>query len=212
MDYRHICTAGMISHHDLLTVHEALEAGDTSPSIRVVFFRHLILEIANIADLSAISGQLYKEHPELGSLYQDARREFDFCKYLRNIYVGHFVPELTEKLFEWQPYANALLGSIESNRQFGISWFALETAINTYADPKDGHKIFPTDTDLNYPPDQTRFFNFLGDSALKAIKYSALLVETTRTYISVPDLDAQMLELAKIAGDTDFIKLTKKKR
>ena len=52
------------------------------------------------------------------------------------------MPELTEKTLEWQPFANAFLGSTKLKEQFVVSWFALETAINTYADLETGHKIF----------------------------------------------------------------------
>lgn len=49
MNYQHICTAGMVAHHDMLTAHEALEAGPTSIHMRLVLMRHLTMEIANVA-------------------------------------------------------------------------------------------------------------------------------------------------------------------
>ena len=54
--------------------------------------------------------------------------------------------------------------------------FALETAINTYADPVTGHKLSISDTDLNYPPDHTRFLNFLGDTVLGSMAYITQLI------------------------------------
>ncbi|XSC43789.1 hypothetical protein ACF1BQ_039235 [Bradyrhizobium sp. RDT10] len=157
MNHRHLCTASMIAHHDLLAAHEALEVGPASPNMRLVLLRHLIMEIANVADLAAISGALYKDHRDLGELHRPIREALEFFKYLRNVYVGHFVPDLTDKTFEWVPQTNALLGSIDPNEQLVVSWFALETAINTYSDPETGHKIFDSETDVNYPRDRTRF-------------------------------------------------------
>jgi hypothetical protein len=46
---------------------------------------------------------------------------------------------------------------------------ALETAINTYTDAKSGHKIFNSETDLNYPPDRMRFWLLWGPSMCKDV-------------------------------------------
>lgn len=202
----------MVAHHDLLTAHETLKAGPASMNMRLVLLRHLIIEIGNVADLAAIAGALYKDHNELSDLHRPIRKALEFFKYLRNVYVGHFVPDLTDKTFEWMPQTNALLGSTEPNKQWIVSWFALETAINTYADPVTGHKIFDSDTDLNYPPDHTRFLNFLGDTVLGSIAYITQLITVTRLYIDVPDQQGDMLKLAVAAGQTDFAVLTKGKR
>ena len=92
------------------------------------------------------------------------------------------------------------------------SWFALESAINTYADPDTGHKIFVSDTDLNYPPDQRRFLNYLGETALGALAYVSRLIQISRTNFETPDVQKDMIKLAMIAGQTDFSVLTKGKR
>jgi hypothetical protein len=212
MNYRHICIGGMIAHHGLSTAHEALEAGPTSVSMRLVLMRHLIMEIANVADLAAISAALYKDNPDLGELHKPIRKSLEFFKYLRNVYVGHFVPDLSDKTFEWIPYTNALLGSTDINARFGVSWFALETAINTYSDPETGHKIFDSETDLNYPPDHTRFLNYLGDTVLQSITYVERLTAVTRSNVHIPDLQENMLQMALNAGQTEFSILTKGKR
>jgi hypothetical protein len=211
MDYRHICTAGMVAHHDLLTTHQALQAGPESVYMRLVLIRHVIVEIANIADLAAMSGAVYKDNPDLSELHGPIRKRLEFFKYLRNIYIGHFVPDLTEKTFEWVPQTNALLGSADIKQQSVVSWFALETAINTYADPETGHKIFDSETDLNYPPDRTRFLNFLGDTVLGSIAYVTRLIAVTRAYVDIPDSYKNMLQLAVTAGQTEFAVLTKGK-
>jgi hypothetical protein len=212
MNYRHICTAGMVAHHGLKTAHEALELGVESSSMRLLLMRHIMMEIANVADLASISGGLYKEQPDLSELHKPVKKALEFFKYIRNVYIGHFVPDLTDKTFEWQPFTNTLVGSDDHDKQLVASWFALETAINTYADPDTGHKIFESDTDLNYPPDRTRFLSYLGETAVGALAYVALLIQISRTKFETPDVHADMLELAKIAGQTDFSVLTKGKR
>lgn len=168
-------------------------------NMRLLLMRHLIIEVANVADLAAISGGLYKNHPGLSDLHRPIRKALEFFKYLRNVYVGHFVPDLTDKTFEWIPQTNGLLGSTELTRQWIVSWFALETAVNTYADPDIGHKIFDSDTDLSYPPDYTRFLNFVGATA-----YVTRLITSARSHIDVPDLNEKMFELAAAAAQTNF--------
>jgi hypothetical protein len=170
------------------------------------------MEIANIADLAAISGALYKDSPDLGELHKPIRKALEFFKYLRNVYVGHFVPDLADKTFEWIPQTDALLGGTDQNKQFLVSWFALETAINTFSDPETGHKIFDSETDLNYPPDHSRFLDFLGETVLGSITYVTRLITVTRSYVDIPDLKENMIELAMAAGQTEFSILTKGKR
>lgn len=212
MDYRHICTAGMVTRHDLITAHEALESGPESLSMRMVLLRHIMLEIANVADISIISRGLFQLHPELGSLHQPIAKSLEFFKYLRNKYIGHFVPELTDKAFEWLPFSYHLIGSEKTTDQGAISWFALETAINTYTDAETKHRIFDGDIDLNYPPDCVRFLNYLGETAIHSIAFISHLIEVTRDYLEVPDMEREGLELAMKAGGTEFSYLAKGKR
>lgn len=120
-------------------------------------------------------------------------------------------PELVDKTFEWLPQSYGLLGSPDADSQVVLSWFTLETAINTYADPK-GHKIFESDTDLNYPPDRQRFLNFLGETVLGSLAYLAKLIAVSRDNIEVPDLEANLFPLAMAAGETDFAYLKKRTR
>lgn len=178
-------------------------------SLQMVLLRHIMLEIANVADIVGASRSLYKDHPDLGELHQPIGKALEFFKYLRNKYVGHFVADLTDKTFEWQPFAWHLLGSSEVKDQGVVSWFALETAINTYVDAETNHRIFDGDTDLNYPPDRTRFLNYLGETALGSLAYLKRLIELTSQYVEKPDMEKEGLQLAMQAGLTDFSYLTK---
>jgi hypothetical protein len=221
MDYRHICTAAMIAHHGLQTAHDAanrlssdkddLDTKTNLLSMMQMLFRHIMLEIANIADVAGISRAVYKNHPELGEMHAALSKAFEFFKYIRNKYVGHLVPDLTAKTFEWLPQAYVTLGKKDASHQLILSWFVLETAINTYTDPWSGHKIFDGETDLNYPPDRTRFLNFLGETAVNSLRYSALLIEVAAGNVDAPDMQKEWVSLAIKAGETDFEYLTKKR-
>lgn len=221
MDYRHICTAATIAHHGLETAHNAVsnvapseegfDATVEAHSMRQILFRYTMLEIANVADVASISRALYKDHPELAEMHRELSKAFEFFKYIRNKYVAHLVPDLTAKTFEWQPYAYTALGKQDPGQPLVLSWWVLETVINTYTDPSSGHKIFNGDTDLNYPPDQTRFLNFLGETAVKSLEYTKCLIGVTTGYVDFPDLESDWVALAVEAGKTEFEYLAKKR-
>jgi hypothetical protein len=136
---------------------------------------------------------------------------FEFFKYIRNKFVGHMVEDLTSETFEWIPHAYSTLGKTEAGHQVVLSWFVLETVVNTYTDPITGHIIFESETDLNYPPDRRRFLNYLGEAAEGTLRYATSLIEVAADYIDIPDLKNDLLSLAIKAGETDFEYLTKKR-
>lgn len=221
MDYRHICSAAMIAQHGLQTAHNAannvgsnkdgLEAAVEIHSMRQILFRYIMLEIANVSYVADISKSLYKDHPELSVMHNELSKAFEFFKYIRNKYVGHLVPDLTAKTFEWHPFAYSTLGKKETEQPLFLSWLVLDTVINTYTDPSSGHKIFEGETDLNYPPDQERFLNFLGETAVKSLKYTARLIQATVEKVEIPDLENDMERLAIKAAKTEFEYLAKKR-
>lgn len=155
---------------------------------------------------------MYKDHPELGAKHAELTKAFEFFKYIRNKFVGHLVPELTDKTFEWQPTAHHMLGKATVGDQLILSWFILEAVINTFTDPDTGHKIFDSETDLNYPPDQARFLNFLGETTVKSLEYSEQLIKASASYIELPDMEGDWLNLAIKAGKTNFEYLKKRGR
>lgn len=221
MNHQHICAAAMLAHHGLQTAHIAannvhFEGGDVDQvveahSMRQILFRYIMLEIANVADVAGISRALYKEYPELATMHGELSKAFEFFKYIRNKYVGHLVPDLTAKTFEWQPHAYTTLGKKDTGQPLLLSWWILETVINTYTDPTTGHKIFDGETDLNYPPDQTRFLNYLGDTAEKSIEYTSRLIEASVNHVELPDIEDDWMSLAVKAGRTEFEFLAKKR-
>lgn len=202
----------MVTHHDLVTAHEALESGPGSISLRLVLLRHVMLEIANVAEIAAMSRALFKSHPQLGSMHHSIANALEFFKYLRNKYVGHFVKDLSDITFEWMPMTYFLVGSKEVIDQGTVSWFALETAINTYTDAQTNHRIFDSDTDLNFPPDQTRFLNYVKNTALQCIAFISALIEITRENMEVPNMETEAHTLAIKAGQTEFRYISKGKR
>lgn len=94
-----------------------------------------------------------------------------------------------------------------------LGYAVLETAINTFVDG-ERHRIFDSDsdsdTDLAYPPDLTRFLNFLGSTVHIGIAYCAAVAAAALEHASLPDFNEDWLDLSAKAGVTDFAIITRK--
>src|SRR5690606_15697343 len=98
-------------------------------------------------------------------------------KYLRNVYVGHIDPRLICKAYEWRPEMRALPEQRDLAATLLLNIYVLETAINTYVAPDGSHGMFPSETDLVYPPDMERFCTWLSGAVRLAIKITDALGE-----------------------------------
>ncbi len=85
-----------------------------------------------------------------------------------------------------------------------VNLFILETAINTYVDADGNHRVFDSETDLAYPPNNTRFLIFLTKVIRSTIQYLNMYIDLT-----VPNMKGEIdnswnVEHAFKAGKTDF--------
>ena len=209
MDFVQIAISARLAHGDLVAADRALEAGAADHGTRLILIKQLLVSCANVSDLEGISRTLYKAHPEVGEIIVPHRRSFEFAKYIRNIAVGHVNPALCRKAIEWRPELNALLVEPKEGADVFLGYAMLETAINTYVDG-ERHRIFGGDTDLAYPPDMTRFLNFLGQTVHVGIAYCGALSAIAVPKAGLPEYQANFFELAMKAGLTDFKFITRK--
>ena len=209
MDFIHIAISARLAHGDLVAADQALEGGPKEPATRLILIKQLLVSCANVTDLELISRALYKEQPELSELITPHRRNFEFAKYIRNIAVGHVNPALCRKAIEWRPELNALLTKSEPGVETFLGYAVLETAINTFVDG-ERHRVFDGDTDLAYPPDMTRFLNYLGSTVHIGIAYCKAVAAAAVARAELPDFHENLLELSKRAGLTDFAFVTRK--
>lgn len=175
INYVHILIAARLAQADLHTADAALKGGQGLP-MELVLMRHLLIAVANVADLEATVRSLYQAHPELSALAGPHRKAFEFAKYLRNISVGHLNPSLSAKTLEWHPELNKTLRDSAEHALWITSYLVLETAINTYVN-EDGHRFFEGDTDLVIPDERRRFLNFLGETVHAAMAFANKLAE-----------------------------------
>lgn len=210
MDYIHFLVAARLAQADLKRGDEALEAGPDLP-MRLVLIRHLLVAVANVADLEESVRALYQQHPDLRELIAPHINALKFAKYLRNISVGHLNPGLAPKALIWRAELHMLLPNNDVPSVAITSLMVLETAINTYVGDQ-GHRFFESETDLMYPPDNQRFLNFLGETVHASIRFTERLAEIAIPEVELVDVKENWFELAKKAGQMDFHYLTKGKR
>lgn len=209
LDYIQIVISARLAHGDLVAADEALEAGPDDHAMRLVLLKQLLVSCANVADLEGISRELYKDHPELNEIISTHRRGFEFAKYMRNVAVGHVNPALCRKAIEWRPELNAVLAASDAGADAFLSYAILETAINTFV-YGERHKVFDSDTDLAYPPDLTRFLNYLGETVHAGIAYCSAISAIAVSRAELPDYREKWFELAAKAGQTEFKFITRK--
>jgi hypothetical protein len=209
MDFVQIALSARLAHGDLVAADQALDTGAEDPAVRLIFIKQLLVSCANVADLELMSRGLYRERPELAEIITPHRRNFEFAKYLRNIAVGHVNGSLCQKAVEWRPELNAVLTAAKPGGDVFLGYAILETAINTFVDA-DRHRLFESDTDLDYPPDLQRFLNFIGQTVHIGIAYCQALAEAAVARAQLPNFEANLFDLAQKAAKTEFKFLTRK--
>ena len=209
MDFVHIAISARLAHGDLVAADRALEADPGDHSVRLILVKQLLVSCANVTDLELMCRALYKDHPAISEIIMPYRRNFEFAKYIRNIAVGHVNAALSQKALEWRPELNLVLNKLDAQADAFLGYAVLETAINTFVDG-ERHRIFDSDTDLAYPPDMTRFLNFLGSTVHVGIAYCTAVAAAALEHASLPDFNEDWLELSARAGVTDFAFITRK--
>lgn len=209
MDFVHVAISARLAHGDLVAADSALEADLGDHSVRLILVKQLLVSCANVTDLELMGRALYKDHPAVSEIIMPYRRNFEFAKYIRNIAVGHVNPALSQKALEWRPELNLVLRKLDAQADAFLGYAVLETAINTFVDG-ERHRIFDSDTDLAYPPDMTRFLNFLGATVHVGIAYCTAVAAAALEHASLPDFNEDWLELSAKAGVTDFAFITRK--
>jgi hypothetical protein len=157
---------------DLVQIDKALDEPIKDGMLQIVLIKSLFTTISNLVDFELTLRSYYKGTPVLSKIYKSTKNEFEFAKYMRNKYVGHIKDELIENAIEWRPELKYFYQK-EHDDGLGYSYnlFILETLINTFVNNDGNHRIFDSDTDLIYPPDVTRFLNYMYNTAQNGIKF-----------------------------------------
>lgn len=198
-----------IIHGDLVAARDS--SGDQlDPSGRwVPAVKQALVALGNLADLEGALRPLYRENPGLAAQLKRSASDLQFAKYLRNVFGGHINEDLIVKCYEWRPELRMLPDIRELNGTVALNLFVLETAINTYVADDGRHGMFPSETDLVYPPDHERFCAWLTATMGAAIQICDALGEITHATIPPLGDHAGMMDAYMAAGLTDFKRIRK---
>ncbi|MGP9417308.1 hypothetical protein ACT3R4_18175 [Halomonas sp. AOP7-E1-9] len=132
------------------------------------------------------------------------RKELDFIAHIRNKGVGHLDRDLLERAAQWMPQIFAE-DSQEKDEYIAFECYrtVLESAINSYLNEDGGQKVFETEIDFLYPPNQQQFYDFLGRIIEDAINWLSIAREMVKSEIQFHSADMTQ-ELGAIAGQTNF--------
>lgn len=132
------------------------------------------------------------------------RKELDFIAHVRNKGVGHLDRGLLERAAQWMP--QIFSEESQSNDEF-ITFECyraiLEAAINSYLNEKGEQKVFETEIDFLYPPNQKQFYDFLGRVIEDAVAWLESAQAMVKSEINFHPRD-EALEMGAIAGQTSF--------
>ncbi len=198
-----------IIHGDLISADGEL-AGQLGPAgTWVPFIKTALMALGNLADLEGPMRFLYRDAPELADFMKAIDADFQFAKYLRNVFGGHLNETLIAKAYEWRPELRMLPDIRELNGTVMLNVFVLETAINTYVAPDGQHGMFSSETDLVYPADMERFCTWLSTTVRAAIRICDMLGAITHGLVAPLGEQADMFKAYKTAGLTDFTRIKK---
>ena len=111
------------------------------------------------------------------------------------MFFSHIKYELLIKAIEWKPELKYMLRTIDKSECIYLcNIYVLETAINTFINQDGSHKIFESETDLNYPPDFNRFLIFLTHVVKQAIEYLDSLSNVLEKNVEILDYNDTDLE------------------
>ncbi|MGQ1658544.1 hypothetical protein ACT4Y9_14485 [Acinetobacter baumannii] len=190
---------------DLMAIEIQLKNTGLKDLSSIILLKQSFITIANLVDFERTIRPIYKENRNLSEIYKKRSDNYEFIKYLRNIFVGHILPELINKSIEWKPELRSMFENMHDlETMYYCNIFILETAINTYTKPDENHKIFASETDLLYPPDYKRFLGMLFDSIDNGIEYLGELSNILKESENIQENNKTSIEYAIKAGETKF--------
>jgi len=147
---------------------------------------------------------LLKDQKELTEKARNLKKRLEFINHLRNRISGHLDDKVISKAIQWEPsiFSQDFVDN-ETGKMFLIYKSLIESSINSYIGIDSKQKVFETEIDLLYPPDQKLFFNYVGELNCDAIDFLTDIEKILKGKIEFWNKD-ELFEMAKKAGETDF--------
>jgi hypothetical protein len=172
----------------------------------VSFFRMLkqnIMSLYLFDNLIKELNQELRENPSCIELKKNIVKELDFVNHIRNKISGHLDKDLFLRVAQWQP--QIFSKEINSdNFKILLSYISLfESAINSYTDKNNKHKLYEFEVDLVIDKYRAVFIETifkLNSTSIQILKILKSKFEEKDIFFEGED---NFIE-AKIAGNTDF--------
>lgn len=167
-------------------------------------FKNCFVSLDILRDSFSHFSLLLKSQKKLTEKAKSLKKRLKFINHLRNKISGHLDEKVITKAIQWEPFifSKDEMGN-EKRRKFLIYKSLIESAINSFIDIDSNQKVFDTEIDLAYPPNQKLFFNYIGDLNIDAIDFLTEIEMILKTEMEYWDKN-ELFEMARKAGETDF--------
>lgn len=121
-----------------------------------------------------------KGNQELTLKTRSLRKRGELINHMRNKIGGHLDEDILIRSAQWTPHIFHIKAKENRDLQIGLSYKSIiEASINSHIDLSDNEKqkSFGTEIDLSYPPDETLFYNYLGNLNSDSIEWIEAIIE-----------------------------------
>lgn len=202
-NYKETYVRVILLKDDISIFHQDLnDEEDFSKKLRIL--KHCFVSLDILRDSFRHFAFIIKNEEELIKKAKSLKKRLEFINHLRNKISGHLDEKVITKAIQWEPFIFSKdLIENEKARIFLIYKSLIESSINSYIDCNSNQSVFDTEIDLAYPPDQKLFFNYVESLNLDAIDFLTEIEIIIMNTIKFWD-EAELFEMAKKAGETDF--------
>ena len=188
---------------DIITYHNDLN-NESNWNKKLRLFKNSFVALDILRDSFSHFNLILKNEIELSNKAKSLKKRLNFINHLRNKISGHLDEKIISKAVQWEPFIFSQ-DSIDNKEgmTFLIYKTLIESSINSFIDEDSKQKIFNTEIDLIYPPDQTLFFNYIGELNCDAIDFLEKLERIIKEQISFWKND-ELYKMAEKASETDF--------
>jgi hypothetical protein len=202
-DKKAIYLRALIIYNDILTYHNDLNVEeDENKKFRL--FKNCFVALDLFRDSFKHFNDFIKDNEGLIQKSRSIKKRLEFVNHLRNKISGHLDHGLLLKAVQWEPQIFRNVTKPEKELQLLLTYKTLlESGINSYLDAESNQKVFDTEIDLFFPPNQALFFNYIGELNKDSIDFLKLIIDILESHIEFLS-DDKLMEMARIAGMTDF--------
>lgn len=189
---------------DDITIYHKELSEETDWNKKLRLFKNSFIALDILRDSFCHFNLLLRNEKQLTVKAKSLKKRLEFINHLRNKISGHLDEKVITKAVEWEPFIfSQEIKHNEKGRKYLIYKSLIESSINSYIDKDSKQKVFDTEIDLLYPPNQEIFFNYVGNLNVDAINFLSDIENILKEKIIFWDKN-ELFRMALKAGKTDF--------